>query len=429
MTFRRFRVASVSVSIVLMFACAALPARAQQSAPTRQSTPQTVKPKIRAVTAFVTLDRSQYQKQLSEALTMLKRAKIIFESRGYPVETLRIATQPFPEYTKGMTQQQEISFFRGLDAIATHDGFIVGIGPAMLNPEDGPEEADQLADILAQTKTISGTVSVAGDDGVHWQAVGAAARVIKKLEATNRSEGNFRFAAMAMVQPMGPFFPAAYNQGFGHQFAVGLESANVVEAAFKDAPDLGAARQRLIDMLGASAFEIQGYAQRVDMETGWRYAGIDLSPAPAGNVSIGAAMENLTQQPFGSSGTLTAAATITSAIKSISVQQTGYSGLMLPILEDARLSQRWTEGRVTPDALLAYSSVCATGLDTVPLPGDVTQEQLDLMIGDMASLAVKWHKPLTARLLPVTGKQGGEMTDFADPALINTKIQPLGPAQ
>jgi hypothetical protein len=47
----------------------------------------------------------------------------------------------------------------------------------------------------------------------------------------------------------------------------------------------------------------------------------------------------------------------------------------------------------------------------------------------MASLAVKWHKPLTARLLPVTGKQGGEMTDFADPALINTKIQPLGPAQ
>jgi uncharacterized protein len=405
------------------------PIFARQPAAQQVSSTPAVTPKIRAVTAFVNLDRSQYQKQIADAVTMLKRARTIFESRGYPVETIRIATQPFPEYTKGMTTQEKISFFRGLDAIATHDQFILAIGPAMLKAESSAADAGVLAEILLNTKMINGTVAVAGDDGVHWPAVGAAAQVMKKLEATEHSEGNFRFAAIAMVGPMGPFFPAAYNEGFGHQFAVGLESANVVAAAFKDAPDLATARQRLIDRLGNAAFDIQHHAQRVDFETGWRYAGIDLSPAPAGNVSIGAAMENLTRQPFGTSGTLTAAATITSAIKEIAVKKTGYSGLMLPILEDARLAQRWNEGRISVDALLEYSAVCATGLDTVPLPGDVTEEQLDLMIGDMASLAVKWHKPLGARLLPVAGKQPGDMTDFTDPYLINVRIRALEPPQ
>ena len=171
-------------------------------------------------------------------------------------------------------------------------------------------------------------------------------------------------------------------------------------------------------------FERAKLAQRVDRDMGWAYVGIDLSPAPAGDVSIGTAIENLTAQPVGSSGTLTAAATITAGIKDISVKQTGYSGLMLPILEDKRLAQRWSEGRISIDALLSYSAVCGTGLDTIPLPGDTTVEQLSLIIGDVASLAYKWHKPLSARLLPVAGKNPGDQTEFEDPFLFNTTLQP-----
>ena len=161
------------------------------------------------------------------------------------------------------------------------------------------------------------------------------------------------------------------------------------------------------------------------METGWRYMGIDLSPAPLKEVSIGAAIEELIQAPFGSSGTLTASGTITAAIKAVDVKQTGYNGLMLPILEDTRLAQRWSEGRVSLEGLLSYSSVCATGLDTIPLPGDVSIEQLDMILADVATLAVKWHKPLSARLLPVKGKGPGEQTEFDDPFLVNTTIQEL----
>jgi uncharacterized protein (UPF0210 family) len=391
----------------------------------QKTAPASEKPKIRAITAFINLDRAQYQQQVADALKLLRRAQTTFESRGYQVQTIRIATQPFPEYTKGLTTEQVVAFFKEYDALAVREKFAASIGPAMMNANDSESQANLLAEILTNTKTLNASLVVAGDDGVRWNAVGAAARVMKKLEATEHSQGNFHFAAIAMVQPLTPFFPAAYHTGFGHQFAIALESANVVAAAFKDAPDLATAKQRLTDSLAGSAFDIQRHAGRIDQETGWTYMGIDLSPAPAGDVSIGAAIENLTREPVGMSGTLTAAATITTAIRDVKIKQTGYSGLMLPILEDTRLAQRWSEGHISLDALLSYSAVCGTGLDTIPLPGDITVEQLSLIIGDMASLAFKWHKPLSARLLPVAGKGWGEMTEFNDPFLVNAKLQPL----
>jgi uncharacterized protein (UPF0210 family) len=415
---RFLRSALAILFMILANGCAVL--RAQQKT---AAVPE--KPKIRAITAFINLDRAQYQQEVADALTVLKRARTILESRGYQVQTIRIATQPFPEYTKGLTTQQVVAFFKEYDALAQKEKFAASIGPAMLNEGDSAAEADLLAEILSNTKALNGTLAVAGEDGVRWAAVGAAARVMKKLEETEHSQGNFRFAAIAMVQPLTPFFPAAYHNGFGHQFAIALESANVVAAAFKDAPDLRTAKQRLTDSLAASAFDIERHAGRVDQETGWAYMGIDLSPAPSGNVSIGAAIENLTTQPVGMSGTLTAAAMITAAVKDVKVKQTGYSGLMLPVLEDTRLAQRWSEGHLSLDALLSYSAVCGTGLDTVPLPGDISAEQLSLIIGDMASLAFKWHKPLSARLLPVLGKGWGEMTEFNDPFLVNAKLQSL----
>jgi len=66
-----------------------------------------------------------------------------------------------------------------------------------------------------------------------------------------------------------------------------------------------------------------------------------------------------------------------------------------------------------------------TGLHTIPPPGDISQELLEKMIGDMAMLAVKLHNPLSARLLPVAGKKAGDRTDFDDPFLGNATLQPL----
>jgi uncharacterized protein (UPF0210 family) len=413
----RFSFLLCAVSILLVFSVA----HAQRKAP-----PDPARPKIRAITAFINLDRTQYQQQIADAMTMLKRARTIFESRDFEVETIRISTQPFAEYTKGLTPEQALAFFKDYDALATKEKFAAAIGPAMFHADDPESQADLLVNVLKNTKSINASLVVADENGVRWPSVGAAARAMQKLSATEHSQANFSFSAIALVPPLTPFFPGSYHTGFGHQFAIALESANTVAAAFQGAPDLATARRRLTERLASEAFAIEALAGRVDQDTGWTYMGIDLSPAPLKNVSIAAALETLTGQPIGSPGTLTGAATITAAIRDIQVKQTGYSGLMLPILEDSRLAQRWSEGRLSLDALLSYSAVCGTGLDTVPLPGDVTEQQLELIIGDMASLAVKWHKPLSARLLPVAGKHPGDTTEFDDPFLVNATLQPIG---
>ena len=391
-----------------------------------QNSPQTPKPKVRTVTAFINIERGRYQIQVSEAFDFLTKAKAAFEKQGYTVETLRVVTQPFPEYTKGVSRADALQFFKNLDGIARQDHLMISIGPAYLSGDGGGAQADLLAEALKNTQSLYGSVVVANSEGVDWPAVKSAAGIIKTLaDNTPHSEGNFRFAAIANVPAYSPFFPAAYHAGAGNQFAVGLESANTVAAAFQGASDFADARRRLIDLLYPQAFDVEHVSVQIAGDQGWSYLGQDLSPAPSVDASIGAAIELLSKQPFGSSGTLTAVATITSALKEIGARRVGYSGLMLPVLEDPTLAERWNAGLFSVDALMSYSAVCGTGLDTVPLAGDTSVDTLTRMIGDVATLSVKWNKPLSARLLPVAGKRAGDHTEFTDPRLINGVIQPL----
>src|SRR6266852_3281738 len=212
-TLIRFLRYSLAVLLMILAGNCGIVRAQQKTAPAQE------KPKIRAITAFINLDRAQYKEQVADALKMLRRAQTTFESRGYQVQTIRIATQPFPEYTKGLTPQQAVAFFKEYDALAVKEKFLASIGPAMLNADDSAAQGELLGEILFNTKSLNASLVVAGEDGVRWNAVGAAARVMKKLEETEHSQGNFRFAAVAMVPPLTPFFPAAYHTGFGHQFA------------------------------------------------------------------------------------------------------------------------------------------------------------------------------------------------------------------
>ena len=83
---------------------------------------------------------------------------------------------------------------------------------------------------------------------------------------------------------------------------------------------------------------------------------------------------------------------------------------------------RWL---LTVKDLLMYSAVCGTGLDTIPLPGDTTPEALAPLLLDLAALALRLDKPLTARLMPVPGKQAGEPTSFDFPFFANSRVMPL----
>ncbi len=384
-------------------------------------------PKVRAITGFVRLDREAYQKQIADALVVLRRVKAEFESSGYEVETVRLTTQPLAELVSGIPEDQALAFLTRLDQLSVKENFLPNVGPAMLHDSDDPATMHLLERALSTLPDIEGSAIIADEAGIHWKTIRHTAELVKYVsEHSSRSKGTFNFTATAMLKPFSPFFPGSYHTGAGRQFAVGFEGANVVrDVLAKDKGDAETAIADLTAALTKHATVAAAVGKKIAAETGWTYMGVDPTPAPLGDVSIGGAIEAFTGARFGSSGTLTAARIITTAVKAVPVAQVGYSGLMVPVMEDKLLAQRWAESTYNMDSLLAYSAVCGTGLDTITLPGDISTEQMERIFGDVASLATKWNKPLSARLQPVHDKKPGDQTDFQDPYLFNTIVHPL----
>ena len=72
-----------------------------------------------------------------------------------------------------------------------------------------------------------------------------------------------------------------------------------------------------------------------------------------------------------------------------------------------------------------YSAVCGTGLDTIPLPGETSADELTALLLDLASLAQRLDKPLTARLMPIPGAKAGDPTGFNFPYFANSRVMAL----
>ena len=407
----------VAVSLLLYCSAWAAPASAQDRS----------KPKVRAITGFVRLDRAQYAKQVTDALEVLRAAQREFEKQGYEVESLRIVTQPLVELVKGLSETDAQAFLKALDDLSAKEKFLPNVGPAMLRDSDDPRVMRLLAQALSTLPHIEGNAVLAGEDGIYWKVIRQSAALVRYVtDHSPGSIGTFNFTGTAMLQPYAPFYPGAYHTGAGRQFSIGFEGASVVQEVFSRAQrDFVGTRAELTKELTVHARVAESIGQKVAAARGWTFMGVDVTPAPLGDVSIGAAIESYTGARFGSSGTMTAALIITTAVKAVPVKQIGYSGLMVPVMEDKVLARRWGEGAFNIDSLLAYSSVCGTGLDTIPLPGDVSEEQLVRIFGDMASVAWKWRKPMSARLQPVKGKRAGDQTEFKDEYLFNTTIHPL----
>src|ERR1700735_3770346 len=356
------------------------------------------KPKVRAITAFVRVDVNSLDQQIGEAVVVLRSAKAEFEKQGYETETVRIVTQPLAELVKGQSEAQALDFLKRLDDLAAKEKFIPSVGPAMMHDDDDPTTVRLAEKVLSTLSSVQINTVIADDDGIHWNVIKETAALIHYVsEHSSHSQGDFQFTATAMLKAYGPFYPGTWHEGPGKQLSIGFEGANVVQEVFaRTRGDFPKSVAELTRQLTVHAKVAEVIGERVASAKGWTFMGVDPTPAPLGDVSIGAAMETYTGAKFGSSGTLTAALAITSAVKAVPVKQIGYSGLMVPVMEDKMLAHRWAEGSYHTDDLLAYSAVCGTGLDTLPLPGDVSVEQLRRILGVGAAPAWKRKKPFAA---------------------------------
>ncbi|MFX1314329.1 MAG: DUF711 family protein [Promethearchaeota archaeon] len=251
------------------------------------------------------------------------------------------------------------------------------------------------------------------ETGINISALKSSAKIIKQLSDPDPFN-NLRFCISANVKPNIPFFPVAYHLSEKSGFSLALEMADVIIDVIESSKTFKDVQFNLLTKFNEIYDEITKIAVRTGRKYDIEFKGIDLSPAPYPILekSIGTAIERLGIEYFGAHGTLTGIALINNSIPIDKENVIGFSGFMQPVLEDYIISKRLSENKLNLDSLLLYSTICGTGLDVVPLPGDISEKELFYILLDLCTLSVRLNKPLTARLMPVPGKYAGDDIDF-----------------
>lgn len=387
--------------------------------------------KIRSVTAFIPLTWPFDEGNIAGTGRFLTDARLRLGEAGFEVQTVRLATPPFLDVVGDPDTLVLLEFARTLEQMANkHHIDFVSIGPviattplALLMP------IHALPQLIVETEKIfSGVLFAVDNSGINLAAAHAFAQTVQKVaHATPNGFGNLRLAALANVPPGVPFFPAAYHQGGSSYFAIAVEAADLALNAVSSARSLNEAQKRLIHAIESAASPILEIVDELVDDHQIRFKGIDfsLAPFPTQSRSIGAAIENLGTDAFGGTGTLFSVAFLTNCIRQADIPHVGFSGVMLPVLEDNVLAQRAAEGRFSVNDLLLYSAVCGTGLDTIPIPGNTSPEEIGAIFVDMATLAISLGKPLTARLMPIPGLNVGQKVSFDFEYFASSRVLPV----
>ncbi len=382
---------------------------------------------VRSLTGFVDPGWPVEPERLDGLAKSLDQARQALQDANYEVQSLRLATPPPSEMGRAVPPQERAEFAQRLEAEAFVHGIdYVSIGPVL---PDEPRGFAVVPDMLAATETVFTSAIIADPEtGLSVAAARASADIILRLaEIRENGFANLRFAALANVGAGSPFFPAAYHRPGPPAFAVATEGADLAIDAFRDVPSLARGRRRLVSMIEAHAAAIQRLLTPVSLQNELRFLGIDfsLAPYPDHLRSIGTALESLGLPAVGLPGSAAAVAYLADCLDRADFSRTGFCGLLFPVLEDSTLANRAAAGQLTMTDLLLYSTLCGTGLDTIPLPGDVSPDALTAVLLDLGAISLRHNKPLTARLMPIPGKSAGDEVHFEFPYFADSRVVAL----
>jgi uncharacterized protein (UPF0210 family) len=387
--------------------------------------------KIRSITCFLDPNFPLNESKITAAGAAIRQAVESHQSAGYEVQTTRLATIPFPRLFSGLSANQVVAAAKQIEQTVVDAGFdYVAIGPALIGQ---PDSYTLIPEIISETEIIFCSAEMATrQHGVSLAAVKACANVITQLAPQDENGfANLYFTALANVGPESPFFPAAYHAGGQPTYALAVEAASLAVEAFEQAESLQDGLNQLKGLVEQHAQRLAAVGEEVHKKSGLPFNGIDfsLAPFPSPDKSLGSAIEHIGVPKIGQHGSLAAAAMLASTLDQADFPRIGFSGLLFPQLEDSALALRAAEGVLTVKDLLMYSAVCGTGLDTIPLPGDTSAEEIAPLLLDIAALSLRLDKPLTARLMPIPDKQAGEPTSFNFDYFANSKVMPLASSE
>ncbi len=386
--------------------------------------------KIRSITFFTSANADGKFSNLAQINKAAMLGKQGFNLAGFEVQTTRLATQSFAQYFPDNVKNA-VKLAQKMEKDAAREGFsYLSIGPAFPSYDWA---FPLIPLLLAGTQNIFCTAVIANlTEGISLPAIKACGKIIaQNTPITPDGFTNLRFAALANVSAHAPFFPAAYHDNEAPGFSLAIECADVAFKAVNDAKSTQECSQAFQSALESAVNTLDPICLEITKKTGLEFLGFDFSPAPfpVDTCSLGGAMEAIGTK-LGKYGAVASAALLASVLEKGKWKKVGFNGMMMPVLEDSILARRTEDLSFGIKDLLLYSTMCGTGLDTVPLPGDATAEQLSAVLLDVAAIAIRLNKPLTARLMPIPGKKAGDITSFdfeyfANGRVMNLEAQPL----
>ncbi|MFQ8688701.1 MAG: PFL family protein [Blautia sp.] len=378
------------------------------------------------------VNRKVYEKITTKAKDLVSTGQAIEEKYGIPIVNKRISVTPIALVGSAAckTTEDYVTLAATLDRAAKEVGVnFIGGYSALVSKGMTPAEELLIRSIpqaLAGTDRVCSSVNVGSTKtGINMDAVRLMGEIVRETaKATEEKDslGCAKLVVFCNAPDDNPFMAGAFHGVTEADtiINVGVSGPGVVKTALEKVR--GADFETLCETIKKTAFKVTRVGQLVAQEASQRlgvpFGIIDLSlaPTPAVGDSVADILHEIGVEHAGAPGTTAALALLNDQVKKGGVMASsavgGLSGAFIPVSEDQGMIDAVNAGALSLEKLEAMTCVCSVGLDRIAIPGDTTAATISGIIADEAAIGMVNQKTTAVRVIPVIGKDVGEIVEF-----------------
>ena len=373
-----------------------------------------------------------FRKITSYAKDLVKVGDDIGNEYGVPVINKRISVTPIALIGGAAcrTPDDFVTIARTLDDAAREVGvnFIGGYSALV---QKGMTESDRLLiesipRALAGTEHVCSSVSLGSTRaGINMDAVRMMGGIIIRTAEATRDRDSLGCAKLVVFcnpPDDNPFMAGAFHGVTEADCVinVGVSGPGVVKHELEKLH--GQDFEILCETIKRTAFKVtrvgQLFAKEASRRLGVPFGIVDLSlaPTPAVGDSIAEIIQEMGMERAGAPGTTAALAILNDQVKKGGVMASSYvgglSGAFIPVTEDRAMAEAAETGALTLEKLESMTCVCSVGLDMIAIPGSTPASTISGIIADEMAIGMVNQKTTAVRLIPVIGKEAGDLAQF-----------------
>ncbi|BCY16198.1 PFL family protein [Leptolinea sp. HRD-7] len=370
------------------------------------------------------------------AANLVSTCEAISSEYAIPVVNKRIAVTPISHVGAGFDSAAFVDMAVALDEAAAAVGVDI-LGGFSADVSNGFTSWDKefiqaIPEALCRTKKVCSSVNVGTTrGGINMDAIVLLGQTVKDLAEKTADQGGFGAAKFVVFtnQPGDNPFMAGAVHGLGQHevmINVGVSGPGVIARALEQKiAQVGPENLGLHDLaeeIKRTAFRVTRSGELIGRQVakamGLPFGVVDLSLAPTPNIgdSVGEIMQILGVDAIGAPGSTAIIAMLNDAVKKggtfASQSVGGLSGAFIPVCEDRALADAVRDGSLVLEKLEAMTCVCSVGLDMIAIPGSVDPATISAIIADEMAIGMINNKTTAVRVIPVPGKEAGEMVSF-----------------